>query len=177
VSATIAAVAAQRGWARTRDQAASELFTAHYGRLAGWLRRLVDDDETAHELAGEAFARVLGAWRRVNDPVGYLYVVGANLVRDHWRKAARQRAAVGTLSVADVGSGASPSASDVELRMVVRQLPEPQRVAVLLHYYADMAIGDIAHLTGRPEGTIKSDLSRARVALRTALSQQPGEVR
>jgi len=42
--------------------AAEELFNASYPRLAGWVRRLVDDDETAHEIASEAFTRLLARW-------------------------------------------------------------------------------------------------------------------
>ena len=37
---------------RATDRAAAEeLFNACYPRLAGWVRRLVDDDDTAHEIA------------------------------------------------------------------------------------------------------------------------------
>ena len=43
-------------------EAAEELFNACYPRLAGWVRRLVDDDETAHEIASEAFTRLLARW-------------------------------------------------------------------------------------------------------------------
>src|SRR5215510_12713476 len=43
-------------------EAAEELFNACYPRLAGWVRRLVDDDETAHEIAAEAFTRLLSRW-------------------------------------------------------------------------------------------------------------------
>src|SRR5579859_2523949 len=75
------------------DALAAELFAAHYGRLAGWCRKLLDDDETAHEVAMEAFTRLLGRLRKVDDPVGYLYVIAANLVRDHWRKTKREREA------------------------------------------------------------------------------------
>ena len=48
---------------RTTDRAAAEeLFNACYPRLAGWVRRLVDDDDTAHEIAAEAFTRLLARW-------------------------------------------------------------------------------------------------------------------
>ncbi len=46
--------------------AAEELFKGVYPRLAGWVRRLVDDDDTAHEIASEAFVRLLARgprWR------------------------------------------------------------------------------------------------------------------
>ena len=52
--------------------AAEELFKGVYPKLAGWVRRLVDDDETAHEIASEAFVRLLGRWTRVDSPQSYL---------------------------------------------------------------------------------------------------------
>src|SRR4051812_19076108 len=79
---------------RSREKAASELFAALYPRLAGWVRRLVDDDETAHEIASEAFTRLWARWTAVAEPRGFLYVTAANLVRDHWRKLERERRAV-----------------------------------------------------------------------------------
>lgn len=63
--------------------AASALFAAEYPRLAGWCRGLLDSDQAAHDVASEAFTRLLGRWHRVDDPRGYLYVVATNLVRRH----------------------------------------------------------------------------------------------
>ena len=73
-------VHATRPWRalkRSRDRAASELFAALYPRLAGWCRRLVDDDETAHEVASEAFTRLWARWTTVEEPRGFLYVTAA----------------------------------------------------------------------------------------------------
>jgi RNA polymerase sigma-70 factor (ECF subfamily) len=83
----------EAGGIRSRDQAASELFHADYPRLAGWCRRLVDDADTAHEIASEAFVRLWSRWSRVEDPRGFLYVTANNLIRDHWRKSERERRA------------------------------------------------------------------------------------
>ncbi|MDX2863374.1 RNA polymerase sigma factor, partial [Streptomyces scabiei] len=59
---------------RSREKAASELFAALYPRLAGWCRRLVDDDGTAHEIASEAFTRLWARWTSVAEPHGFLLV-------------------------------------------------------------------------------------------------------
>ena len=93
-SATPVATAPWRALKRSRDKAASELFAALYPRLAGWCRRLVDDDETAHEIASEAFTRLWARWTSVDEPRGFLYVTAANIVRDHWRKMERERKAM-----------------------------------------------------------------------------------
>jgi RNA polymerase sigma-70 factor, ECF subfamily len=80
---------------RVDREAAEDLFNACYPRLAGWVRRLVDDDDTAHEIASEAFTRLLARWSGLDNPQSYLYMIAANLVRHHWRRsgprAARSR--------------------------------------------------------------------------------------
>lgn len=77
----------------TGADAAGELFKAAYPQLAGWINRLVDDDDIAHEIASEAFVRLLSRWTRVESPHSYLYMVATNLIRDHRRKAERERRA------------------------------------------------------------------------------------
>ncbi|CAM5686494.1 RNA polymerase sigma factor OS=Streptomyces tendae OX=1932 GN=GUR47_20310 PE=3 SV=1 [Streptomyces tendae] len=108
-----------------------------YPRLAGWCRRLVDDDETAHEIASEAFTRLWARWTSVEEPRGFLYVTAANLVRDHWRKLERERRAVRRVT-AEVAVRPHPEQADPSVRLLVQSLPERLRVPILLHYYADM---------------------------------------
>ncbi|MET8771750.1 RNA polymerase sigma factor [Streptomyces sp. NPDC004658] len=149
-----------------RDREASELFAVFYPRLAGWCRRLVDDDETAHEIASEAFTRLWARWTKVEEPRGFLYVTAANLVRDHWRRQERERKAVRR-----AGAQAAPHTvqTDPSIRLLVQSLPRRLRVPILLHYYADMPIREVSVLTGRKEGTVKADLHAARELLRVHL--------
>ena len=84
---------------RADADAAEELFKGVYPKLAGWVRRLVDNDDTAHEIASEAFVRLLARWTRLESPQSYLYMIATNLVRDHWRKAERERRAMRTVTV------------------------------------------------------------------------------
>ena len=151
------------------DALAAELFAAHYGRLAGWCRKLLDDDDTAHEIAMEAFTRLLGRLRKVDDPVGYLYVIAANLVRDHWRKTRRDRELFKQTKQTYTASGGEAEFHGTDLRALVEALPDRQRVSVLLYYYAGFPLADVARLTNRPAGTVKSDLFQARALLRQAL--------
>jgi RNA polymerase sigma-70 factor (ECF subfamily) len=157
----------------SKDKAAAELFSCLYADLAGWCRRLVDDDGTANEIASEAFTRLWTHWTRVEEPRGFLYVTAANLVRDHWRKLDRERRAVrraGTeAALAPQPAGAETS---VTIRLTVRSLPERLRTVVLLYYYADLPVREIAHLTKRREGTIRADLHAAREFLRAALGER-----
>ncbi len=162
-------VSVEDGTIRSRDQAASELFQAHYPRLAGWCRRLVDDAETAHEIASEAFVRLWSRWSGVEDPRGFLYVTATNLVRDHWRKAERERRATRRAFVRRPAADEQATQPDTELRALVQSLPDGMRAVVLLHYYADFPVRQVAALLNRNEGTVKSDLHRARARLREEL--------
>lgn len=151
-------------WIASHDSAA-QLFASQYSRLAGWVRRLVDDDETAHEIAAEAFTRVLSRLSKVVDPRSYLYAAASNLVRDHWRTLERQRRAY-TRSAERPGTSQPP---DTEVRALVEGLPDRLRVTVLLHYYADLPVREVARLLSKPEGTVKRNLSEARQLLLDAL--------
>ena len=166
--ATPVATAPWRALKRSRDKAASELFAALYPRLAGWCRRLVDDDETAHEIASEAFTRLWARWTSVEEPRGFLYVTAANIVRDHWRKMERERRAMRHVTT-EAALRTHTEPSDPSVRLLVQSLPERLRVPILLHYYADMPIREVSALTGRKEGTIKADLHAARELLRAHL--------
>ncbi len=158
-----------RFWSTGRA-AAEELFNACYPRLTGWVRRLVDDDEVAHEIAAEAFARLLARWSRLDKPQSYLYVIAANLVSDHWRKCGRERHAVMMLAAASIGASACHPAQEVAVRALIEALQPRLRAAFLLHHYAGFGVGEVAAMLGRPEGTIKADLHHARVRLKAALA-------
>jgi RNA polymerase sigma-70 factor (ECF subfamily) len=157
---------------RTADrEAAEELFNACYPRLAGWVRRLVDDDETAHEIAAEAFTRLLSRWSGLDNPQSYLYMIATNLVRDHWRKTSRERRAIRTITAAVPHEPAWHPAQDVDVRDLIESLPPRLRSAFLLHYYGGFAVKEVARLLGRPEGTVKADLHHARARLKAAVGE------
>ena len=63
--------------------------------------------------------------------------------------------------------------TDRELRLDVRQavyrLPEKYRLPVILFYFEDMAVADIAKALDLPEGTVISHLHRGRARLREEL--------
>jgi RNA polymerase sigma-70 factor, ECF subfamily len=54
----------------------------------------------------------------------------------------------------------------------LRILPMKQRAAVMLRYYEDRSIADVARILGRPEGTVKSDIHRALNRLRPLLEEE-----
>jgi RNA polymerase sigma-70 factor, ECF subfamily len=159
---------------RADPDAIEELFKGVYPKLAGWVRRLVDDDETAHEIASEAFVRLLSRWTRVDTPQSYLYMIATNLIRDHWRKTERERRALRSVTAAAAFDEVAYPVQDVDVRHLIASLPARLRDPFLLHYYGGFGIREVAALLRRPEGTIKADLFAARGRLKTALRERDG---
>jgi RNA polymerase sigma-70 factor, ECF subfamily len=147
---------------KSRDALARELWDLHYAPLAGWCAALVGDRDAAHDIASEAFTRLLAKWVTVRDPRGFLYVTATNLARDRWRREQRDRRLYARLELI---TPPSTPASDPWLRDLVERLPDRMRTPVLLHYYADMPIAEVAAALHRPQGTIKRTLSDARSRL------------
>ena len=58
-----------------------------------------------------------------------------------------------------------------ELMRAIQKLPAPFKETILLHYYQDMGISEIAQMLNLPEGTISSRLSRARKKLESLLKE------
>lgn len=155
------------------EEQVREVYEAHYGRLAGWTAKLVEDRDLAHDLATEAFVRLVRHWDEVDDPRPWLYGVTANLVRDTWRKRGREHVAYGRLGVA--GEADPAPAVDVATRVSVREavesLPERLRTTVLLHYFADLTVAQVAAQLGKSDGAVKRDLFDARRRLALLLEE------
>jgi RNA polymerase sigma-70 factor (ECF subfamily) len=150
-------------------EAAELVFRTHYAPLAGWCRRMVGDTDIAHDIAAEAFVRLLGRWTTVTDPRAYLYTTALNLVRDRWRRSERERVAMGKVVTS---ASAEPSqAPGPELRMLVEALPQRLQQVVVLYYFADMTVDSVARALGVAPGTVKRDLYDARAKLAKALAQ------
>jgi RNA polymerase sigma-70 factor (ECF subfamily) len=60
------------------------------------------------------------------------------------------------------------------LQQAIDRLPPMQRTLVTLFHLEEMGIGEIAVVTGQPEGTVKNYLFRARAKLRATLETKLG---
>ena len=145
-------------------------------RLRRMARVLVGDTDSADDLVGEAIARTLPRWRsgKVDDGGAYVRRVMVNLASRRWRRRAlgrrRDHAALDWLAP----QGDAPNAiaeRDQTLRAVIA-LPVRRRAVIVLRFYEDLSLQQIARSLGVSEGTVKSQLSRALEQLRVALKGQ-----
>lgn len=142
------------------------LYLAQFGPLSGYAQALTGDPAAAVDIAQEAFTRLLARWRGVRDARAWVFFVATNLARDYWRGVARDRDLTDRMVP---GTAGSTGAHDPWLRDLVERLPARQRQAILLHYYADISIEEIARLLLVPVGTVKRRLHDGRQRLASDL--------
>jgi len=171
VTLTVADSVGRLATVRTQEEEFTAFYTGHYPELAGYCWSLTRDRELAHDLTQEAFARMVSRWRRIDDPKAYLYRVATNLVRKAWRDRADDRTAIDAVAanVREAGHHPGPDPALITLRAAVEALPRRLRDVVLLHYFADLSVESVANAVGRPNGTVKRQLSEARVLLANEL--------
>lgn len=137
-------------------------------RLVGLLALYVGDEATAQELAQDAFARLCEHWDRVcrmTNRRAWLNRVALNLARSWFRRRSAERRAQRRHGP-DVQIEESQPADVLAVRGAVAALPPRQRTALVLRYYADLPVADVAAHMGCAEGTVRALTHRAIGALR-----------
>lgn len=147
-------------------------------RLVRQLHAMTGDLGEAQDCVQEAFARAWQRWDRVSaydSPEAWVRTIAWRLAVSRFRRARTGRGALRRHGLApDVPA---LSADRVALVAALRQIPEAQRRAIVLHHVAGLSVEEVAVETGAPTGTVKARLSRGRAALALLLADSPHEVR
>jgi RNA polymerase sigma factor (sigma-70 family) len=146
--------------------------------------RILGDPDAAREAASSAFLKAYRSWERYDQmrPVRHwLLRIAANEAISVGRARTRERAR--TTNVEDATGVVDPAQMpDQELeareardrvRAAVAGLPELYRVPVVLRYFSELSLEEIAAVTGRPSATVGVQLLRARAMLRASLEERP----
>ncbi len=126
----------------------------------------------AQEIAQEAFARAWQRWdsvRACDSPEAWVRRVATNLATSRFRRDRTARRAAWKLVAREVPE---VSPDTVALVAALRTLPERQRIVIVLHYLADLPVGQIAEELRCPVGSVKAWLWRGREALAAAMSEE-----
>jgi len=152
----------------------------HQDEVYGVALRILGDRDAAREAASSAFLKAYRSWERYDQtrPVRHwLLRIAANEAISVGRSRTRERAR--TTNVDDAVGVAAPDPSPEgalvareerdRVRAAVAGLPELYRVPVVLRYFSELSVDEIAAVTGRPAATVGVQLLRARALLRTTL--------
>lgn len=157
----------------------SEIEAIYRDRYRHFLRvatAIVGDEATSHDAVQEAFSRVLTqrtSFRGDGPLEAWVWRVVVNAARRQRRARAARRESPESVS-ASADEVASPNGhpeSDTGMRAWIAALPERQRLAVFLRYFADLDYQAIATALEIEVGTVAATLSSARGALRRSLEE------
>lgn len=158
-----------------RDEAAfARLYTDQFASLVRLAALLVGSPAAAEDVVQEAFAKLHGRFRRVDEPRAWLRVAVVNASRNERRRLGRlRRHLAGQAGRSDAAvAGPPPEPADAALLAALRRLPDRQRAAVVLRYYVGLPEAEIAAALGIRPGTVKSRLHRALAQLRAELGER-----
>jgi RNA polymerase sigma-70 factor, ECF subfamily len=135
----------------------------------GFLTLLVGEPFTAEELAQEVLIRICRDPDRIlamDAPGPWIHRVAVNLANSHFRRLRAGRSAHQRLTRERPPDRPSNPTDGVAVRQALQALPLRHRTAIVLRYYADLSIRDVAATLSCPEGTVKRLIHDAIEALR-----------
>ena len=179
--------------ARLKDAAGEELVAGfdvivdrYKNPIVSFLFRYVGDFRTAEDLAQEAFLRVFKKIKEYNHTAKFstwLYTIAANLAKDEFKRRVRHPAksmdwsggGETTREVPQLQADTTASVPDVRLEhgevrdavnVALKNLDEHDREILLLKDVQGLSYDEIAEVLSLPMGTVKSRISRARLAFK-----------
>jgi RNA polymerase sigma-70 factor, ECF subfamily len=151
-----------------------ELYEVKVFRLAVMFLR---DANRAEEVAQDIFLKLwqaLPAYDGRAAPSTWLYTIARNTCLSALRSEAHRKtspldsipepAAAGT-------TGGSDALNRIKLQRCLERLPQIQRDVITLFYLQEKSVEEVARMLDLPEGTVKSHLHRARLALAARMKE------
>lgn len=170
------------------SQAAMELLVKrHYQSIFAYMYRRTSDYHLAYDLTQEVFIKMMQSMPRYKKKgkfSNWLFTIAVNHSRDFYRSK-RYRDQKDEQKLPDTVEQEGNQVWDflhkkierVQMKKAIDQLPSAQKEAVLLRFYHDLKIREIAEVTRSNESTVKSRLRQAIQKLNeTITDERAGEM-
>jgi DNA-directed RNA polymerase specialized sigma24 family protein len=144
------------------------LYRSRFDVFARVAASVTGDRDRARDAVQEAFAtavRKRGSFRSEGPLEAWVWRIVLNTARSDARRNTP------TLDYGPLGVANGSPERDAELRVALARLPERQRTAVFLRYYADLDYSAIGQALGISSGTVAATLNAAHAALRGQLEE------
>jgi RNA polymerase sigma factor (sigma-70 family) len=135
------------------------------GRLWRALFAFAADAEIASDAVAESFAQAIRRGGAIRDPRAWVWRSGFKIAAGELKRRSR------SIDLIPDGSYLDPEV-DTELLAALARLPDGQRAAVVLHYYADASVSEISRRTGASQLSVRANLSRGRKRLKELLGER-----
>lgn len=163
----------------------------HKNRLFNFVYRFVGDRETAEDIVQETFLRAFRRrkeYRAIANFSTWLFTIAGNLAKSELRRRKRWRfLSLNWDEETETGmeipdethrpdTVTETSLADRQIQEAIESLPANYRKVVLLRDVEGLSYQEIAEIVGRPVGTVKSRVNRARLRLQRRLRMEGRDV-
>lgn len=146
-----------------RTRRFDELFRAEYPTMVRLAYAMVSNGSDAEDLVQDSFVEVYRRLDEIDRPGAYLHTSVINRCRS-----ALQRRRMIAEHPPPPPEGLTTDAD--EFWDVLHQLPDEQRIAVVLKYYGRFRAAEIARIVDEPASTVRSHIRRGLATLRKELA-------
>lgn len=156
--------------ARDIDESYEWFFRAEYPQVVRSAYLVLFDQDGARDVAQEAFVQLLRHWKKVSaydKPEAWVRRVAIRMAV----KVAKKQRTLTTL-IEGHDTPATQRMADPDLARAVAQLPGNQRAAVVLFYFEDRPVSEVAEILECSAATAKVHLHRARKKLAEFLGEE-----
>ena len=155
-----------------REALFEQLVYQHQGQILRLCYMYLHDEEQARDAVQETFFRAYQHWDRfrgTSSAKTWLTRIAINVCRD-LRKTAWFRHVDRRITPEDLPEAIAPfTARDEELILQVMALRKKQCEVILLYYYQNMTVNEIAQILGISQSSVSGRLDQARKQLRSTL--------
>lgn len=148
-----------------RSDTVEALYRAHGDRIWRAVAVYAQDPDVASDAVAEAFAQVMVRGDAVRSPAAWVWRTAFRIAAGMLQERTRSVALLGTESYTTRDSAG-------ELVASLAKLPPKQRAALILFYYGDYPIGQIAEMLRSNALSVRVNLSRGRRRLRRILEEE-----
>jgi RNA polymerase sigma-70 factor (ECF subfamily) len=167
--------------ARDGDQEAfRQLVERYQGAVYNLAYRMLGDPGDAEDAAQEIFVRIyrqLGRYDPARKFSTWVLAIATNYCIDQLRRRRMQLVPLENIipwararEAGPEGEAITQEARD-EVQRLITRLPEKYRAPLVLRYFEELSMIEIAEVLGMPEGTVKTQIHRARKALGKLLAE------
>jgi RNA polymerase sigma factor (sigma-70 family) len=170
--------------ARSGDESAfSEIFSAYYNRVYYFVLHHVKSPQDAEDIVQNTFTEVFKSFGKLSNEAAFkswLYTIAHRQIGMLYRKNGRSVVKEDLEGVADMLDDNGEFLPDNILESdetkntvmeLIKQLPDPQKSAVLFYYFEEMSVKEIAEIQACSVGTVTSRLNYARRYIKTEIEK------
>jgi RNA polymerase sigma-70 factor (sigma-E family) len=155
-----------------REEEFRQFVLARMDALRGLAFLTCGNWQVAEDAVAQSLAKLYTRWGKVSVPERYAarMVVRAAIdeVSRPWRREVAASEAFPDVSEPDK---ADSVAETMRIRAALRQVPPGQRAVLVLRFYEDFSVEEVAEALGRSTGTVKSQTARGLATLRRLLAE------